>query len=125
MKSIIVNIRDKRTGRTYEINTYEYYPSYLLDVAAGAGYDVTEYDDPMDFLRYDWAGSDHGCWPLNEFIDMIPVVGDATIDDQIVYLNGSYYLIPCGMINNDSPDAIDFWVKLATKAIPSWTITIQ
>lgn len=121
MKSIIIN----STGRTYEINTDDYYPSYLLDIAAVAGYDVTEYDDPMDFLRYAWAGSDHGGRPLNEFIEMIPVVGDATIDDQIVYLNGSYYLIPCDMINNDSPEAIDFWIKLATKAIPSWDITIQ
>ena len=125
MKKSIINIRDNNTGRTYEINTDEYYPSYLLDVAAVAGYDVTEYDDPMDFLRYAWAGSDHGCRPLNEFIDMIPVVGDATIDDQIVYLNGSYYLIPCDMINNDSPEACKFWAEMMIIAIPSWDITIK
>ena len=79
----------------------------------------------MDFLRYAWAGSDHGGRPLNEFIEMIPVVGAATIDDQIVYLNGSYYLIPCDMINNDSPEAWKFWAGMMIIAIPSWDITIQ
>lgn len=122
-KTIIIN--DKRTGCTYSVNVCDYYPSCLLDVAVAAGYDVTEYDDPMDFLRYNWAGSDHGCRPINEFIEMIPVVGDATIDNQIVYLNGSYYLIPCDMINNDSPEAWKFWAGMMIIAIPSWNITIQ
>ena len=52
-------------------------------------------------------------------------VGMATVDDSIVYINGDYYLIPCEMRDNDSPAAWRFWADLATKAIPSWDVSID
>lgn len=94
-----------------------WYPAGVMTFWQECGIDVKE-QSPIEFLASDWKGSDHSTKPLQSFCDMFPFLLTAKADDMILCVDCDWYLVPWEMIDNDAPEAWDFWQKMLDVVTP-------
>lgn len=95
----------------------DWYPAGVMVFWQEHGIHAQE-QSPIEFLTSDWEGSDHSARSLQSFCDMFPFLFTAKADDTILCVDCGWYLVPWEMIDNDAPEAWDFWQRMLDTVTP-------